>query len=247
MARKKKGGILRRAITGLWQFLWGKPELKQRIQTMTGKQAKDADELRKIMMDYVGKKPEKIDVPAIPSQEQLMPGGAPQITQPEFTELPPFEFGSRRAEAERKFMTEQVPALSERFTAMGKGALGSSGFTTALGRARANLTSQLEGLEEKLGQEYAMGKGDLETRQAAVGLTGQGLAAETGLKYGQFGQTQAQLGLKRADLQSMIQQRQRPNLGAYGKFAFQEQFEPVIRPATGGFVGSTMEQLSKFF
>jgi len=234
---RKRPGRLRRFFRRIGEVIFGKPESLQKIQTMTGKQFKTQEKLIDYFEEAFTDKPEEIPVQEIPTTEQLMPGGFPQIQQPQFRELPDIDIDAMKAAAERKFQTQDVPALAERFSSMGKGALTSPGFAATLGRARADLTGNLSALGEQMKSQYNLDRGGLETQQQNIGLQGQLGAAATQFQGGQFRMNQAIQSLQRSDLLSQIQQRQRPDLRALGGFAMQPSFQPVIRPATQGLYG----------
>jgi len=249
MARKKKQGW----GSWIWEKMFGKKEFVQHVQKMTGKQVSNADQLGEIVLKYAQEPMEKIGVPEVPSNEQLMPGGTPQIEQPQFRELPEFDFSARRAQAEKDFATQDIPALAERFSSLGKGVVSSPGFAATMARAQGDFRSKLLGIEEQMGQKYNLQRGDLESRQAAIGLQGQALGAAQAFKGGGMQMQQAMAGLKRADLQSILQQRRRPGFNVMGGAAFKPQFEGVIRPETGGLYGeardtgiAVLKALSKF-
>jgi len=170
----------------LKEFFVGKKPTQRKIKTMTPAQTKAQSKVLDAIIRELERKPEAIDVPEIPGMEEVMPGGFPQIQQPEFSPLPEFDFAARKAQAEQEFMQRDIPELAERFASMGKGVAASPAFTSALSRAKAGLRSQLAALEEQMGQEYGLKRGDVEARQQAIGLTGQRLGSETEWELGNF-------------------------------------------------------------
>ena len=235
MARKKKD--TRTWIGKLWDgfvgFVMGKKESFDKIETKTPEEK----ELKAIFMkaaerDAETYNPEKIPVSETPSIEELMPGGFPEIKQPEFEDVPRPDFTARRQLAERKFATEEVPALAEQFSATG-GAIGlsSSSFAGSLGQARASLSAQLAGLEEEMHQKYNMRRAELQAAQQKASLLGQIAGAENRFKAGGFKMDRALNDWRRSDQLSTIQQRQRPD---YQGIVGSPSFQTVYRPSTPG-------------
>ena len=233
MARKKKLTRWQRFKGWISEKIWGSKEEVQKIEKLTGRQLKTqeavADYIQAEMEKY---KPEKIPVAEMPSTEELMPGGFPEIKQPEFEDVPRPDFTARRQLAERKFATEEVPALAEQFSATG-GAIGlsSSSFAGSLGQARASLSAQLAGLEEEMHQKYNMRRAELQAAQQKASLLGQIAGAENRFKAGAFKMDRALNDWRRSDQLSTIQQRQRPD---YQGIVGSPSFQTVYRPSTPG-------------
>jgi len=62
-----------------------------------------------------------------------------------------FDFGPIEQQARTGFAQKTIPSIAERFTAMGEGGQGSSGFQGALGRAGSGLEESLAGMKQQYG------------------------------------------------------------------------------------------------
>lgn len=80
-----------------------------------------------------------------------------------------FGFEPIAQQARSSFFGDTVPTLAERFTSMGQGSQGSSGFQGALGRAGAGMEEQLAGM----GSQY-----NLQRQQGLMSLLSPGLSPQ---------------------------------------------------------------------
>lgn len=235
------GGV-KKVASSISSALFGDKPTVEKLEKLTGKQFKTQEQLQDVILDQLiqWQQQKDVPVPEVPSMEQVMPGGVPQIQQPQFEDIPEFNqqaVDAATQAAEQQFFGRDVPKLTERFAAGGNRSTTTPQFASALGRAagdmRTNLAAQLQEMRNKYGLERA----GLQTKQGLIGLQGQQAAADTAFRGGEMNINNYLNQLKRADVASTIQARRYSPLAQLTPTSLQSPYDYVARSGTRGSIG----------
>lgn len=150
-----------------------------------------------------------------------------------------FDFAPIAQQARANFMTNTVPSLAERFTAMG-GGLSSSSFQNAIGQAGAGLDRDLASLEQQYKLKNAGLLQGLQGNLAAQQIAGRQQQMDLGGLLANLGLSQQNYGLQRSGL-GMNQQKYLNDVPIqYTSAALHPLFQTTYTPGQPGFVPSLL-------
>jgi len=236
---KRRAGFFSRLATGIKEFFFGKSPTVKRIRKFDTSQVNTQEKFLEFA-NIIGeelKNQKAITVPEAPTMEQVLPGGRPDIQQPQFEEIP--EFGQEQVDAltqaaERKFTTQDLPALAERFAAGGNRSVTTPQFAAAAGRAQADLRTNLAAALQEMRGRYGLERARVGTQQQNVALQGQLGAGSLDLRAGDLTLNQYLNQLKRSDLLSQMQARRANPLLALGQLGMQPRYDTALMQGRPG-------------